>query len=154
MFGIWTMKKTLISFLFLFSIVTVKAQKMSLDIIGTAPDFNYNSISDYENPKVAANAIRLNVDTKKRAYQIYFRSDGPIKTSSGQSIPADKFFIRINNTIPQIPLSATNDQLLISNNKGDNDDETYNLDFIVAPLYYDYDPGSYVVNILFTLIKD
>lgn len=148
------MKKTLCCLLFSFSLLSVNAQKMSLDIIGTAPDFNYTTISDYENPKVANNAIRLNVDTKKNGYQVYFRSDGPIKTSSGQSIPADKFFIRIHNTIPQIPLSATNDQLLLSTDKNDRDEESYYLDFIVAPLYYDYDPGSYVVNILFTLTKD
>lgn len=127
---------------------------MSLDITGNAPDFNYSTISDYENPKIANNAIRLDVDTKKKGYHVSFRSDGPIKTSSGQSIPESKFGIRIHNTIPVIPLSSTNDQLLINNNKNDKDDESYYLDFIVAPLFYDYDPGSYVVNILFTLTKD
>lgn len=148
------MKKILLYLLFSFLLLNVKAQKMNLDIIGTTPDFNYTTISDYENPKVANNAIRLNVDTKQSKYQIYFRSDGPIKTSSGQSIPAEKFFIRIHNTTPQIPLSATNDQLLLTNDKKGKDNESYYLDFIVAPLYYDYDPGSYVVNILFTLTKD
>lgn len=140
----------------LFSILFlgVNAQKMSLDIAGNVPDFNYSTISDYENPKIANNAIRLDVDTKKKGYHVSFRSDGPIKTSSGQSIPESKFGIRIHNTIPVIPLSSTNDQLLINNNKNDKDDESYYLDFIVAPLFYDYDPGSYVVNILFTLTKD
>ncbi len=127
---------------------------MSLDITGNAPDFNYSTISDYENPKIANNAIRLDVDTKKNGYHVSFRSDGPIKTSSGQSIPESKFGIRIHNTIPVVPLSSTNDQLLINNNRNDRDEESYYLDFIVAPLLYDYDPGSYVVNILFTLIKD
>ncbi len=148
------MKKLLLCILISFLAVDSSAQKMSLDIIGTAPDFNYTTISDYENQKVANNAIRLNVDTKKKKYQIDFRSDGPIRTSSGQSIPAEKFSIRIHNTIPLIPLSATNDQHLISNDKKDKDEDTYYLDFIVAPLYFDYDPGSYVVNILFTLTSD
>lgn len=140
----------------LFSILflVVNAQKMSLDISGNAPDFNYSTISDYENQKIAHNAIRLDVDTKKNGYHVSFRSDGPIKTSSGQSIPESKFGIRIHNTIPVIPLSSTNDQLLINNNRNDKDNESFYLDFIVAPLFYDYDPGSYVVNILFTLTKD
>jgi len=127
---------------------------MSLGITGISPDFNYTTISDYENQKVANNAIRLNVDTKKKNYRINFRSDGPIRTSSGQSIPAEKFSIRIHNTTPLIPLSATNDQHLISVDKNDKDNEVYFLDFIVAPLYFDYDPGSYLVNILFTLTSD
>ncbi|WP_411275385.1 hypothetical protein [Daejeonella sp.] len=148
------MKKILLCLLFSFVAADTKAQKMSLDIIGTAPDFNYTTISDYENQKVANNAIRLNIDAKKKNYQIDFRSDGPIKTSSGQSIPAEKFSIRIHNTIPLIPLSATNDQHLISVDRNDKDGEIYYLDFIVAPLYFDYDPGSYVVNILFTLTSD
>ena len=148
------MKKILLCTLISFLLNNVHAQKMSLDIIGSAPDFNYTTISDYENPKVANNAIQLKVDTKQKKYQIDFRSDGPIKTSSGQSIPADKFSIRIHNTIPLIPLSATNDQRLLSNDKKDKDEESYYLDFIVAPLYFDYDPGSYVVNILFTLTSD
>lgn len=148
------MKKILLCILISFLWHNAKAQKMSLDIIGTAPDFNYTTISDYENQKVANNAIRLKVDTKRKNFQIGFRSDGPIKTNSGQSIPAEKFSIRIHNTIPLIPLSSTNDQHLISNNRKDKDEETYYLDFIVAPLYFDYDPGSYVVNILFTLTSD
>lgn len=130
---------------------------MSLDITGISPDFNYNTISDYETTKIANNAIRLDIDTKKKGYQVYFRSDGPIKTSSGQSIPESKFGIRIHNTVPVVPLSSTNDQLLINSgkdDKNDKDDESYYLDFIVSPLYYDYDPGSYIVNILFTLTKD
>lgn len=148
------MKKSILCLLFSILFLGVNAQKMSLDITGNAPDFNYSTISDYENPKIANNAIRLDVDTKKKGYHVSFRSDGPIKTSSGQSIPESKFGIRIHNTIPVIPLSSTNDQLLINNNKNDKDDESYYLDFIVAPLFYDYDPGSYVVNILFTLTKD
>ncbi len=148
------MKTFLLCILISFMAAKTQAQKMKLDIIGTAPDFNYASISDYENQKVANNAIQLKVDTKKKKYQIDFRSDGQITTSSGQSIPAEKFSIRIHNTIPLIPLSATNDQLLLSRNKQDKDEETYYLDFIVAPLYFDYDPGSYVVNILFTLTSD
>lgn len=148
------MKKTFLYFLFSFLMLSAKAQKMSLDIIGTAPDFNYTTIRDYELPKVASNAIRLKVDTKKNEYQIHFRSDGPIKTSSGQSIPAEKILLRLHNTFRLIPLSATDDRLLLSRDRHDDDDETYYLDFIVAPLYYDYDPGSYVVNILFTLTSD
>lgn len=148
------MKKIFLCMLISLLFQNVKAQKMSLDIIGTAPDFNYTTISDYEQQKVANNAIRLKVDTKKKEYQIDFRSDGPIKTSSGQSIPAEKFSIRIHNTIPLIPLSSTNDQYLLSKDRHDKDDETYYLDFVVAPLYYDYDPGSYTVNILFTLTSD
>ena len=148
------MKKILLCILISFLAADSKAQKMSFDIIGIAPDFNYTTISDYENQKVANNAIRIKVDTKRKNYQIYFRSDGPIKTSSGQSIPAEKFSIRINNTIPLIPLSATNNQHLLSNVKRDKDEEIHFLDFIVAPLFFDYDPGSYVVNILFTLTSD
>ena len=148
------MKKILLCILISFLSADSKAQKLSFDIIGTAPDFNYTTISDYENQKVANNAIRIKVDTKRKNYQIYFRSDGPIKTSSGQSIPAEKFSIRINNTIPLIPLSATNNQHLLSNVKKDKDEEIHFLDFIVAPLFFDYDPGSYVVNILFTLTSD
>lgn len=148
------MKRFFFYLLFSFHFLSVHAQKMSLDITGTSPDFNYNTISDYENPKVANNAIRINVDTKKAGYHVYFRSDGPIKTSSGQTIPESKFGIRIHNTIPVAPLSATNDQLLFLSDKKDKDDESYYLDFIVAPLFYDYDPGSYIVNILFTLTKD
>lgn len=140
--------------LFTLFFLSAKAQKMSLDLIGTAPDFNYTTISDYENPKVFNNAVRLNVDSKKKGYHIYFRSDGPIKTSNGQSIPENKFGIRIHNTIPVMPLSATNDQLLFFNGKNNKDEESYYLDFIIAPLYYEYDPGSYVVNILFTLTSD
>lgn len=152
------MKITILYLLFSFLLVSVNAQKMSLDIIGTPPDFNYNTISDYETPKIANNAIRIDV-TKKKGYHIYFRSDGPIKTSSGQSIPESKFGIRIHNTIQVVPLSSTNDQLLISTDKKDKDkkdknEESYYLDFIVSPLYYDYDPGSYIVNILFTLTKN
>ncbi len=148
------MKKNLVLLLFSLFCFSAEAQKMSLGIIGTAPDFNYISISDYENPKVFNNAVRLNVDTKKKGYHIYFRSDGPIKTSNGQSIPENKFGIRIHNTIPVMPLSATNDQLLLFSDKKEKDEESYYLDFIIAPLYYDYDPGSYVVNILFTLTSN
>ncbi|MDP3642948.1 MAG: hypothetical protein Q8S54_07115 [Bacteroidota bacterium] len=148
------MKITILYLLFSFLFVSVNAQKMSLDIIGTPPDFNYNTISDYETPKIANNAIRIDVDTKKTGYQIYIRSDGPIKTSSGQSIPESKFGIRIHNTIQVVPLSSTNDALLISLDNNDKDVESYYLDFIVSPLYYDYDPGSYIVNILFTLTKN
>ncbi|MES2875068.1 MAG: hypothetical protein V4708_15180 [Bacteroidota bacterium] len=148
------MKKLLLCILICFLAGDSKAQKMSLEIIGTAPDFNYTTISDYEQPKVASNAIKLKVDTKWRSYQIEFRSDGQIRTSSGQSIPAEKFFLRLQNTFRLIPLSATDDRLLLSRDRYDRDDETYYVDFIVAPLYYDYDPGSYVVNILFTLTSD
>lgn len=148
------MKKSILCLLFSILFLGGYAQKMSLDITGNAPDFNYSTISDYENQKIAHNAIRLDVDTKKKGYHVSFRSDGPIKTSSGQSIPESKFGIRIHNTIPVIPLSSTNDQLLINNNRNDKDNESFYLDFIVAPLFYDYDPGSYVVNILFTLTRD
>lgn len=157
------MKRFFFYLLFSFQFLSVHAQKMSLDITGTSPDFNYNTISDYETTKIANNAIRLDIDTKKKGYQVYFRSDGPIKTSSGQSIPESKFGIRIHNTVPVVPLSSTNDQLLINSGKKDSDKDSdkndkdskpYYLDFIVSPLYYDYDPGSYIVNILFTLTKD
>lgn len=148
------MKRIFFYLLFSFQFLSVHAQKMSLDITGTSPDFNYNTISDYETTKIANNAIRLDIDTKKKGYHVYFRSDGPIKTSSGQTIPESKFGIRIHNTIPVAPLSATNDQLLILSDKKDKDDESYYLDFIASPLFYDYDPGSYIVNILFTLTKD
>jgi hypothetical protein len=148
------MKITILYLLFSFLFVSVNAQKMSLNIIGTPPDFNYNTISDYETPKIANNAIYIDVDTKKKGYQIYIRSDGPIITSSGQSIPESKFGVRIHNTIQVVPLSSTNDALLISLDKNNKGRESYYLDFIVSPLYYDYDPGSYIVNILFTLTKN
>lgn len=148
------MKKVILSVIFSTFFLTTFAQEISLNIRGTAPDFNYTSISDYENPKVAENAIRLDIETKKKSYSVSFRSDGPIRMNSGQSIPESKFGIRIHNTVPVVPLSFTNDQLLIKNDKNDKDDESYYLDFIVSPLFYDFDPGSYVVNILFTLIPE
>jgi hypothetical protein len=132
----------------------VQAQKLSLNITSSAPDFNYQTISDYESVKTAENAIRLEIETQKKGYHVYFRADGPIKTSSGQVIPESKFGIRIHNTVPVFPLSATNDQQLIITDNKASSSASYYLDFIVSPLYYDYDPGSYTVNILFTLTQE
>jgi len=151
------MKITLLCLLFSSLFFSINAQEISpdiidIDIFGTPPDFNYDTISDYETTKIANNAIRIDIDTKEKGYHLYFRSDGPIRTSSGQKIPESKFGLRIHNTIQVLPLSSNNDHLLIA--MSNKNQESYSLDFIVSPLYFDYDPGNYTVNILFTLTKN
>lgn len=136
------------------------AQNVSNYISATANATNFTlaTASALETEQTLTNAFTLDIASWNGPYSVYIRVLNT-NSSSATPIPASMLAVQLNTyhcsrctfTTAQIPLSPTDQQLIQGTKKASSD--TYNYNLILGPIGYNYVPGTYTFNILFTMTQ-
>ena len=137
-----------------------KAQNSSNYISATAntTNFNLSTANSLETEQTLSNAFTLDITSMNGPYSAYIRVFST-NSSSATPIPANMLAVQLNNyrctrcsfTTAKIPLSQTDQQLIQGTKKSSGD--SYYYDLILAPIGYNYAPGTYTFTILFTMTQ-
>lgn len=152
-----SVKKIIIILLALWSLSTLESfgqtvDEFELDIQDNQPNFVFNTIADYENGVTYPGAVRFSVKAKKKDdWKIFVKATGAAFTNGENSMPLSTLKIKVQG-FAECPLTTLDQQIAYGvPHNAEYEVINYLIDYTLAAPQYNYNPGTYTCDMLYTV---